>query len=180
VLTGGASHELLAFAERNGADLVVSAAHGYGFLRRMMLGSVSATLIRQAPCSVLVVPGSAHATAIMRARRSAITRALALGTLDAELAAFSTRNAARRCTVEVDDVEQGVLVLGHELPLAGISFDRRTATVALMFGTSSMRGLHLTHSVPGVTEVDVAGNAGGVDMVLRVAHAGGQTLVSLH
>ena len=179
VLTGAASQEVPAFAERNGADLVVSAAHGYGFLRRMMLGSVSAALIRQAPCSVLVVPGSAHATATMRARRSAITRPFDLTTLDTELAAFSTRNDGRRCTVEVDDVEHGVQVLGRDLPLAGISFDRRTATVALMFGTSAVSALHMTHGIPGVTGVDVAGNAGGVDNVLRIAHTGGQTLVSL-
>ncbi len=179
ILTGTASNELLAFVQRNGADLVVSAAHGYGFLRRIALGSVSAALIRQAPCSVLVVPGSAHATATMRARRSPVTRTLDLATIDAELAAFSTRNVGRGCAVELDDREQGVQVLGRDMPLAGASFDRRTATVALMFGTSKVSAMHMSHSIPGVTGVDVSSNDGGVDMVLRIAHAGGQTLVSL-
>ena len=42
-------------AEAVSADLVVVASHGFGPIRRTILGSVSGALIRSAPCPVLVV-----------------------------------------------------------------------------------------------------------------------------
>ncbi len=181
LLTGSAPDQLIGFLAEKRADLVVTATHGYGFIRRMLLGSVAATLIRRAPCSVLAVPGSARTMAAARARSvpNAHTRTLAKESYDSELAAFTTRNAGRRCAVEVDQNALGAQALGHELQLAGATYDRRDNRVALMFGTSTLKGLHMTHHVADVTEIDIATNAGGVDQVLRVAHDGGQLLVSL-
>ena len=42
-------------AQKWGADLIVVGSHGYGFFKRMLLGSVSDAVVRYAPCSVLVV-----------------------------------------------------------------------------------------------------------------------------
>jgi nucleotide-binding universal stress UspA family protein len=42
----------------DGLDLLVTGARGFGPLRRVVLGSVSAELVRLAPCPVLVVPRS--------------------------------------------------------------------------------------------------------------------------
>jgi nucleotide-binding universal stress UspA family protein len=179
--SGRPSEEILRVASEHGADLVVSATHGYGFLRRMILGGTAAALIRHAPCSVLIVPGSARTIAAARARiaPNAHTRVVAAESYDAELAAFTQRNAGRRCRVEVDETELGAQVLGHDLLLSGASHDRHRAAVALMFGAPTLRGLHVTHHVTGVTEIAISGNAGGADQVLRVAHPGGQVLVTL-
>ena len=181
ILNGSAPDQLLNFITEQKADLVVTATHGYGFIRRMVLGSVGAALIRRAPCSVLEVPGSARTVAATRARGvpNARTRAFVTSALDSELAQFSERNAGRRCLVEIDQDDIGAQVLGHELPLVGATFDRHRNEVALMFGASTLKGMHLTHSIPGVTEVDVSSNAGGEDQVMRIAHADGQTLVTL-
>ncbi len=181
VLTGSAPDQLLKYLEDQKADLVVTATHGYGFIRRMVLGSVAATLIRNAPCSVLVVPGSARTIAAARARTApnARTRTFTADSFDAELAAFTSRNAGRRCLVEVDQDDLGAQVLGHELQLVGATYDRHDSGVALMFGTSTLKGLHLTHAITGVTEIDLASNAGGEDQVLRIVNASGQTLVTL-
>jgi nucleotide-binding universal stress UspA family protein len=65
-LTGRSPGRAVAgFAAAAGADLVVSATHGHGFVARLVLGSVAAELLRGAPCSFLCVPGSAttHAAA---------------------------------------------------------------------------------------------------------------------
>ncbi|MES3032627.1 MAG: universal stress protein [Gemmatimonadota bacterium] len=182
VLTGSAPDALLDFLAAHDADLVVSATHGYGFLRRMILGSVAATLIRRAHCSVLAVPGSARTVAAARAQQvpNANTRGFATMAMDAELAAFTTRNIGRRCTVEVDTGDMGAQVLGHDLMLAGASFDHHSTSVAIMFGTSTLKGMHLTHSISGVTGIDLSGTAGGSDQVLRIAHTDGQTLLTLH
>lgn len=40
-----------------GVDLLVLGAHGFGPILRLMLGSVSARVIREAPCPVMIVPG---------------------------------------------------------------------------------------------------------------------------
>jgi universal stress protein family protein len=38
-----------------GADLIVLGSHGYGRVRRMVLGSVAGAVVAKAPCSVQVV-----------------------------------------------------------------------------------------------------------------------------
>ena len=42
-------------AEKWGADLIIMGSHGYGFWQRAWLGSVSNSVVHQAPCSVLIV-----------------------------------------------------------------------------------------------------------------------------
>ncbi len=44
-------------AEEEGCDLIVTGSHGRRGVRRWLLGSVTETIIRHAPCSVLIVHG---------------------------------------------------------------------------------------------------------------------------
>jgi nucleotide-binding universal stress UspA family protein len=44
------------YAAANSADLIVVGTHGYGPIKRMLLGSVSDQLLRCASCPVLTVP----------------------------------------------------------------------------------------------------------------------------
>jgi nucleotide-binding universal stress UspA family protein len=55
---GGAARHLLDHAEQ-GVDLMVLGSRGYGPVRAVLLGSVSATVVRAAPCPVLVAPRAA-------------------------------------------------------------------------------------------------------------------------
>lgn len=54
-LLGPPGKELAAEAERVGGDVIVAASHGYGPIRRTLVGSVTSTLIRTAHCPVLIV-----------------------------------------------------------------------------------------------------------------------------
>lgn len=56
IVTGDPTPAILAAAERLGADLVVMGRSEGGELRRAVLGSVVAGVLRRAPCPVLVVP----------------------------------------------------------------------------------------------------------------------------
>ncbi len=56
VVPGRPAHELVGYAETHGADLIVMGTHGYGAVRRFLLGSVADQVLRQATCPVLVVP----------------------------------------------------------------------------------------------------------------------------
>ena len=180
-LEGNPSDEIMKVVRAKEADLVVAATHGYGFLRRMVLGSVAAELVRHAPCSVLCVPGSARTLLVARGRRTtgSQTRPFDLAVLDAELKAFSDRNAGRSCTVEIDQHRLGAQILGHALPLAGATYDHHSRGASLMFGASTLAGEHLTHAVPDVTSIDLHTDGEGRDQVLRIAHADGQTLLLL-
>jgi nucleotide-binding universal stress UspA family protein len=55
VLDGSPPRVIVETAENWEADLIVIGSHGYGFWSRVMLGSVSNSVMHHAPCSVLVV-----------------------------------------------------------------------------------------------------------------------------
>lgn len=55
VLQGSAKDEIVEEAERWGADLIVLGSHGYGTVKRFVLGSVSHAVAMHAPCSVEIV-----------------------------------------------------------------------------------------------------------------------------
>jgi nucleotide-binding universal stress UspA family protein len=180
-LKGNAAEALLTYAEEVQADLIVSSTHGHGFIRRMLLGSVASGLLRAAQCSVLCVPGSArsHAAAYARRARLTRTRAFSPGQEDAELAVFTTRNAGKPCTVLVHQPELGAQSLGHSLRLVGATYDTHQRAVSLMFGAPQLAGSHLTHSMSGVSRIDLSTDHEGHDSVLRLDHGLGYTLVAL-
>ena len=55
VLHGSPESRIVETAEEFGADLIVVGSHGYNRWERLLLGSVSDSVIHHAPCSVLVV-----------------------------------------------------------------------------------------------------------------------------
>ena len=61
-LCGEPAQELVALAEQHRVDMVATGAHGRSPLGRLVLGSVSTKVVRQAHCWVLVVPNRAVQT----------------------------------------------------------------------------------------------------------------------
>jgi nucleotide-binding universal stress UspA family protein len=55
ILEGSPKDVIVEEAREWGADLIVVGSHGYGRLRRMVLGSVAGAVVANAPCSVQVV-----------------------------------------------------------------------------------------------------------------------------
>ena len=55
VLTGTPHREIVGFAEEQGADLIVMATHGRGFIAHALMGSTTERVIRHAPCPVMAV-----------------------------------------------------------------------------------------------------------------------------
>lgn len=47
---------IVEYASREEADLVVMGTHGYGAVRRSLIGSIASGVAREAPCPVLLVP----------------------------------------------------------------------------------------------------------------------------
>jgi nucleotide-binding universal stress UspA family protein len=63
VREGHAGHEILRAAEEWDADLVVMGTHGFGFINRLLLGSVSTYVLRHGDRDTLVVPRAESAGA---------------------------------------------------------------------------------------------------------------------
>lgn len=57
VATGSPKRVILDQAERWGADLIMVGSHGYGALKRFLMGSVSQAVALHAHCSVEIVRG---------------------------------------------------------------------------------------------------------------------------
>lgn len=55
VLEGDAGDRIASFAAEARADLIVMPSHGYHGVKRFLLGSVTETVLRHAPCEVLVL-----------------------------------------------------------------------------------------------------------------------------
>lgn len=55
VWTGDPGESIVAAAESENADLIVVGTHGRGSIGRLLLGSVSEHVVRNAPCPVLVI-----------------------------------------------------------------------------------------------------------------------------
>ena len=55
---GAADENIIAYTKEHGIDLVVISTHGYGGIRRLILGSVTDRVIRSCEVPVLVVPCS--------------------------------------------------------------------------------------------------------------------------
>ena len=56
VVRGRPRHEIVAVAADWAADLIVLARHGSGNLRNTFMGSTSESVLRHAPCPVMVLP----------------------------------------------------------------------------------------------------------------------------
>lgn len=55
ILVGSPDSRIVETAEDFGADLIIVGSHGYNRWERLLLGSVSDSVVHHAPCSVLVV-----------------------------------------------------------------------------------------------------------------------------
>ncbi|HUH12498.1 MAG TPA: DUF5335 family protein [Longimicrobiales bacterium] len=95
----------------------------------------------------------------------------------AELRHFTARNAGRVVALEVDDPELGAQQPQAGLALRGVAYDPHDRRVEIMLGGLLGAGVHFTHTVGPVCDMDLLSYAGGRDRVLRVAAEGGQTLL---
>jgi universal stress protein A len=53
--SGNAGHEIVRFGEEENFSLIVMSAKGHSALAHLLMGSVSDTVVKHAPCSVLIV-----------------------------------------------------------------------------------------------------------------------------
>lgn len=177
ILTGDPAKVLVALSEQSRPDLIVAGSHGHGFLTRLVLGSVSQRLVRGADCSVLVAPPESGPSFLDELPD--VTSRFATYEWAERLEEFTRRNAGRTATMEVIDPDIGAQIEERGFPFVGAAFDTRDARVQIMLGSPKLEGRHLTRSIGGATAIQVLRDRSGRDILLRVAHGRGQTLLTL-
>ncbi|HSM35996.1 MAG TPA: DUF5335 family protein [Longimicrobiales bacterium] len=93
----------------------------------------------------------------------------------AELTAFTRRNVNYPIRLEVDAADLGAQTEADRTVLKGVAYDPRSGDVEVMLEPEG--GSHLTHAIHDPREIDLLGPSGPRREVLRIAHAGGQTLL---
>jgi nucleotide-binding universal stress UspA family protein len=176
ILTGDPAKALLDASERMQADLIVAGSHGHGFLTRLLVGSVSQKIVRGAQCSVFVAPPESGTSFVDEVPE--LTTRFAAYEWAERLEEFTRRNRGRTATLEVIDPDIGAQVEESGFPFMGAAFDPRDAHVQIFMGTSRA-DRHLTRNIHHVTAVQVLRSRTGRDLLLRVAHGRGQTLLTL-
>jgi nucleotide-binding universal stress UspA family protein len=175
VVTGDPAHELLRLAGDIRAELIVTGSHGLNFLSRLLIGSVSTSLLRKAGCSILIAPPVEGPDFV--AELLPEMQRFAFYQWSERLEEFTRRNAGRRARLEVIDPDLGAQVVEDDVPLLGASFDARDSRVYLMFGGNGRE--HFTHQIGGITAIQKLRDRAGADVMLRIGHGSGQTLLTL-
>ena len=176
MLEGEPSHELLGFSANRASDLLVAGSHGHSFVGRLLMGSVSTRLIRNADKPVLVIPPSDLAEEVLEESRQNTDRHPWVG----ELQEFSKANMGRRTTLELDDPQVGAQESGKNFPLWGVDYDPKRDRVNIMLGRSGTVEGHLTHSIPSPQEITVDRDENGWAKALQIRLGAGQILLKIH
>jgi hypothetical protein len=91
---------------------------------------------------------------------------------------FTERNSSRSTVLEEDGLDVGAQREEVDLPLRGVAWDPRDERVEIMLGGLYGTERHLTRTISEVTAIHLLTGTSGRDEALRIAHEGGQTLLS--
>ncbi len=174
---GDVTRELSRLTENSRADLVVVGIMRRRGKGRAVSGRLAGRTMRHLDTSVLIVPGMEGSPMQAVAKTGGVTEVLQnAAEWSGALKAFTSRNAGRICTLEIDDPEIGALVEARSYPLRGVDYDHRDGRLTITVGDSTGTERHLTRSVPAPDSISIL-SVGGKDTAMSVAHGPGQTLL---
>jgi nucleotide-binding universal stress UspA family protein len=180
-LSGDPATELLRYVEHAKVELLVLGLRRHYGLGRLLGGSVALKVLRDATCSILIVPESVGAA--IRNDQKKGTQNTTLTTYDAamwpsQLKQFTRRNAGRHATLEVDGPAVGAFVQVANLPFIGADYDHRDGRVEILLGDFARSERHFARSIPNPDSISVLRGLGSKDDALCVRYEGGQTLLT--
>lgn len=177
VLHGDPAHELADYANFAKAELIVVGVKRRQGRSRAVGGRMASRVVRQATCSVLIVPNLVpNKSAVpMHGGTTEVIRDSKLWS--AALREFTARNAGRIVNLEVDDPEFGALIEASRYPLLGVDYDHKDGRLTISLGETRGLDRHLTRSIVRPESVSVL-SIDGRDNALSVTHGGGQTLLT--
>jgi len=179
VRQGAPAQTLLDVAEECSADLIVAGRRGFGPIERLLIGSVSTSLVRGASASILIVPEADAVTAMRLERHMHGQSSLSSPNNWArELEDFARRNRFRLTSLEVDDSTLGVQAQESGYVLTGATYDPHDRRVELMFEHPDRTGDHLTRNIGHVRTMATTSSAVDVDSALCIDTDHGSALLT--
>jgi nucleotide-binding universal stress UspA family protein len=173
-LSGKPSRALLDFAKSAHLDAIVAGSRGSGLLDRILVGSTATALIRGAQSFIFAVPAGVGMPLPGEKHDLDLPR----GEWKQRLEQFTQRNAGRLAELEVDDPEIGAQAQQRGYPFLGAAYDHHDDRIEIMLGEQNSTR-HLTRGITDVKSVDLLQDSEGRDVVLRIAHGSGQTILTL-
>jgi len=177
VLHGDAAHELADFATYSKAELIVVGVKRRSGRARAIGGRMAGRVIRQASCSILIVPNVVSTTTAKTAPFDTTDVIRDSRLWSVALKEFTSRNAGRIVNLEVNDPEIGALVEASNYPLLGADYDHRNGSLTLTLGDTHGLGHHLSRTISNPESVAIL-SVEHRDTALSVSHTGGQTLLT--
>lgn len=95
----------------------------------------------------------------------------------AELHRFTSRNAGRVTTLEVDSPDFGAQAQEAGYPLRGITYDASDHRVLITLGEKASAERHLTHTIPQATAIFLLVDVRGRDEALAIRQNNTNTLL---
>ena len=92
-----------------------------------------------------------------------------------DLSTFTERNNARMIDIQVLTEDLGAQTEVRQMKLQGATFDHHDGRVDIMVRGADQS--HLTHTIGGVTDVEVIVAPRGRGDILSIEHEGGRTIV---
>lgn len=177
-LEGNPAEEIVKFGRTARADLIVTGSSGAGLIDRLLVGSTARGVMRGAHSGVLAVRPPEH----LNVPYGLLTPAKAVLPSDQwkiELDDFGKRNMGRLMRLDIEDADCGGHTQVDGYPLSGIVYDPNQRQLSITVGTCDEAPVQLTRNIGGVESVEILRDVHGRDWTLRVAHAGGQTLLTV-
>lgn len=180
VLDGDPVDQLLDFADYARADLVVTGFRRHGLVDRLAgVRAVAERVLRGARCIVLAVPDSRGPT--LPTSLTATVETIGDASRWAEvLDALARRNEGRPARVECSGPTAHLAPRLEGVVLRDVSLDPMTVELRLALDPGRESFGRFTHVTPRVEGLELLRRPDGSDVALRVAHAGGALLLTLH
>ena len=173
---GKAAERVLDYASAHHADLIVAGRHGLNPFERLIVGSQTTAMLRDAGRSVLIAPEPPFATRDrVRLLLTGASRSTEPSEWQTQLDAFSARNRGRPVVLDVEDLIFGARVVESGLELVRVVCDPEVRRIELTVADVGRPTHRITRVIGTVQSVDVVADPMSRDRALHVHHGGGRT-----
>lgn len=173
---GRPAERVLDYASAHHADLVVAGRHGLNPFERLLVGSQTTAMLRDAGRSVLIAPEPPFATRDrLRLLLTGASRSTEPDEWKTQLDAFTRRNRGRHVVLDVEDLIFGARVIESGLELVRAVCDPDIGRIELTVAYPDRSTHRITRVIGAIQSVDVAADSTGRDRALHVHHGGART-----
>jgi nucleotide-binding universal stress UspA family protein len=177
---GSPAECVLDAAEARHAELIVAGREGLNLLERLMVGSVTTSLLRKTTCSLFVARESSFADADgLQRMLSGRSTSHVPDEWAVQAEAFARRNAGRRVELQSSYPRLGAETQESGFVLDGVTFDRPHQRLELSFADPAGGARHMHRSLGHIQAITVSCDERGSDLGMHIQQKEGETMLTL-